>query len=59
MEEIKFSFKFDGEGMMMDKKVIVECKNEDGLSVPDVCEAFVEFMESAGFSVDNIYEYFQ
>ena len=34
-------------------------RDDCGLRTTDICEMFRDFMESAGFSVDNIIEYFQ
>jgi hypothetical protein len=34
-------------------------KNDCGLRTDDICEMFRDFMESAGFSVQNIIDYFQ
>jgi len=34
-------------------------KDECGLVVDEVCEAFVQFMESVGFSVDQVLSYFE
>ena len=61
MEYIKFKYGFtDLDHKVPDKKVSVYCDGEEkGLDALDVCEAFVDFMEAAGFSRDNIYDYFQ
>ena len=60
MEYIKFKYEFnDLKHQIPDKKVSVYCDGEeDGLDCTEVCEAFVDFMESAGFSRDSIYDYF-
>lgn len=34
-------------------------KDDCGLRTADICEMFRDFMESAGFSVENIIDYFQ
>jgi hypothetical protein len=34
-------------------------KDDCGLNVKDVCERFLQFMESVGFSVDTIMDYFK
>ena len=34
-------------------------KNDCGLRATDICEMFMDFMESVGFSVENIMDYFQ
>ena len=58
MEKIKFTYKFE-EKEFPTKNVKVVCDGDEaGLNTSDVCEAFVDFMESAGFSIDNIYDYF-
>ena len=40
------------------KEVTRTFADEDGLRCSDVCEAFVDFMVSAGFAEQNILDYF-
>ena len=58
MERIEFNYSYhdeDGE----EKIVTVSRRNEDGLHDYAVCEMFVDFMNSVGFSEDNVFRYFQ
>lgn len=54
--EFKYCFK-DGDNDCKEVKVIK--RNEDGLCSTDICEMFVDFMESVGFSTGNVFNYFQ
>ena len=56
MENITFSYNFDNDG---DEKEVILTKNADGLHDYDICEMFVNFMNSVGFSEDNVFRYFQ
>ena len=53
--EFKYCYKDDDEA----KEIHVCKKNEDGLHDYDVCEMFLDFMRSVGFSEENIFKYFQ
>ena len=57
MEYIEFKYGFkDGES---ESKEIKVCKkDEEGLHDYDVCEIFLDFMRSVGFSEDNVFKYF-
>ena len=58
MERIEFSYSFhgtDGE----EKIITVSKRDEDGLHDPDVCEMFMDFMRSVGFSEQNVFDYFR
>jgi hypothetical protein len=58
MEQIGFVYSFDfPDGKS--KNVEYHLEDEDGLNVGDVCEAFVDFMKSAGFTEDQVYRYFR
>ena len=57
MEEIKFKYVFrneDGE-----EKEVTLSKHEDGLQDDDICEMFLDFMRSVGFSEENVFKYFR
>lgn len=58
-ETICFDYHFDdGEGGI--KRVSAEQHADDrGLRCEIVCENFVQFMESVGFSTDQIIDYFR
>ena len=58
MEKVHFFYEFDYSG---DRKSInwsVEDKEDEGLDCSRVCEAFLDFMRSVGFSEENIFAYF-
>ena len=56
METIEFKYCYkDGEEA---KEIHVCKKNEDGLHDYDVCEMFLDFMQSVGFSEENVFKYF-
>ena len=57
MERIEFNYSYhneDGEEKMM----MVSKRNEDGLHDYDICEMFLDFMRSVGFSEANVFRYF-
>ena len=54
MIEFKYCYKEDGEV----KEVNVCKKDENGLHDYEVCEMFLDFMRSVGFSEENICKYF-
>ena len=56
-EEIKFSYSFcDKDDGTMHEVRSAKCKVS--VNVDEICEMFISFMESAGFSIDNVYNYF-
>lgn len=58
MERVDFNYRFDD---VTDQKVVARTltdKDGEGITCSDVCEAFVDFMVSAGFAEHNIYDYF-
>ena len=57
MENIEFRYCFKNDGEI--KEINVGKKAEDGLHDYEVCEMFLDFMRSVGFSEENIYKYFQ
>lgn len=57
MEQIEFKYCFK-EGDSEVKEINIVKKNEDGLHDYDVCEMFLDFMRSVGFSEENVMKYF-
>jgi hypothetical protein len=57
MERIEFNYVFrDGDNE--EKLITVSKREEDGLRDYDICEMFMDFMRSVGFSEVNIHNYF-
>lgn len=58
MERIEFNYVFrDDDG---EEKMITQSKrDENGIHDYDVCEMFLTFMRSVGFSEENVFRYFQ
>jgi hypothetical protein len=58
MERIEFSYVFrDGDE---DEKMVTTAKrDENGLCATDVCEMFLDFMKSVGFSEKNVFDFFK
>ncbi len=54
--EINYVFRNDSEE---EKMVTVAKRAETGLQDYDVCEMFMDFMRSVGFSEENIIKYFK
>lgn len=63
MERIEFKYEFGSESDKSFNTHRIESSMADrddcGLRVDEVCENFVEFMESAGFSIDQVFNYFR
>jgi len=63
MERIEFKYEFGSEADKSFNTHRVESNMTDrddcGLKIDEVCENFVDFMESAGFSVDQVFNYFR
>lgn len=53
--EMKYTFNADGDT----RKIKVAKYDEDGLHDANVCEMFMDFMQSVGFSEENILKYFR
>lgn len=58
MESIEFVYSFTNEDKPDDLKRVIIRKSDEGLCDTDLCDAFVDFMTSAGFAEQNIYDYF-
>ena len=54
--EFRYQFRTDEEVKEIN---IQRSAEEEGLNCQQLCEAFVDLMESAGFSIDNVYAFFQ
>ena len=57
-EIVEFSYYFESDGSEGKEVNIYRKAHEDGLTVDTLCEAFLEFMESSGFSESQVYKYF-
>lgn len=58
MERIELNYVFRDENG--EEKMVTQSKrDESGIHDYDVCEMFLDFMRSVGFSEENIYRYFQ
>ena len=56
MERIEFTYVFDEDG---EEKTVRHCKrDENGVHDYDICEMFLDFMRSVGFSEENVFKYF-
>ena len=55
-ESIEFVYTFEDENGNT-KRIIVN-KHAEALQCTEVCEAFEDLINSAGFSMDNVLEYF-
>lgn len=58
MEQIDFTYKFtfpDGKV----KDIHFHLEDADGINASDACEAFVDFMKSAGFTEWQVERYFK
>lgn len=63
MERIEFKYEIGSEtSKNFNTHRVESCmadRDDCGLRVDEVCENFVNFMESAGFSIDQIINYFR
>jgi hypothetical protein len=57
MERIELNYCYRDENDE-EKIVTISKRDEDGLHDYDVCEMFVDFMNSVGFSEENVFRYF-
>ena len=60
MERIKLVYDFDYDECDNAESKTIRCERygEDGLHDYEVCEMFMDFMRSCGFSEENIIKYF-
>lgn len=58
MEKVHFVYDFNYDGNRKSVSWTAEDKADEGLNCSKVCEAFLDFMRSIGFSEDNIFSYF-
>ena len=56
-ERVRFSYTFTDEDDGMVHK-IVSLKDKDSITATEVCEMFLDFMRAAGYSEDNVFNYF-
>ena len=56
MERIEFRYVFDENDE--EKEIVAKKHNEEGLHDYEVCEMFLDFVRSVGFSEENIFKYF-
>lgn len=54
METIEFSYRFNDTG---DNKEVFVRKENDGITVSECCDMFIDFMESAGFMRESVERY--
>ena len=59
-EAVEFAYHYQGDETDADMKElhVVKSAHDDGLNASDLCEAFVDFMVSAGFSKQSVLDYF-
>jgi hypothetical protein len=57
MERIELNYCYRDENDE-EKIVTLSKRDENGLHDYDVCEMFVDFMNSVGFSEENVFRYF-
>ena len=58
-ETIEFSYWFTDDHGNDEKRIVIRKSSENGVNGTDICDAFEDFMRSAGFCVEKIYEYFK
>ena len=58
MERIKMVYEFLNDKGVVERKIVERKVAKNGLNDQDVCEMFETFMEAVGFSIDNVYQYF-
>lgn len=54
--EFKYTFKDPDSG---ESKEISMCKKNESLTCSEVCEMFMDFMDSVGYCESNIWDYFK
>ena len=61
MEKIQFSYTYDeGDGSEVRQINFQKADTKDcGLRATDICQMFLDFMISAGFSENNVFDYFK
>ncbi len=57
-EQVSFSYEFcdKDDGTMHEVR---SAKKKDAITASELCEMFVDFMASAGYSVENVFNYFE
>ena len=60
METVEFKYCFkDDDDDNDSKQVCVMKRNENGVLDEDICEMFLDFMSSAGYSLENVFNFFR
>lgn len=59
METIKLTYNFDGSSIGETKNITLTKTDEHGIHDYEVCELFMDFMKSAGYSEENIIKWFK
>ena len=56
-EQVSFNYEFcdKDDGTMHEVRSV---KKKDAITAPELCEMFVDFMRSAGYSEQNVWDYF-
>jgi hypothetical protein len=57
MERIEFTYTYHDEDGA-EKAVTQAKRDENGIHDYDICEMFLDFMRSVGFSEENVFRYF-
>ena len=57
MEEIKFCYKFDDDGE--EHKIVSKRANENGITIEQCCNMFIDFMETCGYDLDRVFDQFK
>lgn len=58
-ESIEFNYVYRDDNTDDCKEIRIIKHNKDSLTCEEICEAFVDFMETAGFSINNVYGFFE
>ena len=59
MERISFWYDFeDNDNKVSNNSIQVSVENENGVPRDEVCEAFIRFLASAGFSTEGLSKFF-
>ena len=58
MDNIEFTYINRNEDNSSHRQIMVN-KHKECLTADEVCEMFLEFMESIGYAEQNIYDYFR
>lgn len=59
MEKITLTYNFDYEDQGETRQIVMNKQAEDGIHDYEVCELFMDFMRSVGYSEENVEKFFQ